>query len=270
MGWGFGGFSQVPKPETFLYSKALVDAGRDTHIPSRDVYANNPNSYINHLRDNGFVERYPVARREPARYDYAPRPTPPTTPTAMTVAPQMPVLPLASFFNDQNRLVWPGDAPTAGELIEKRTIFDHAGEAVLAETRKNGVASMATVTEARQKLLDYGRPGLQYVRAHDTPRIADTYHMFLLSLYESLAQAVNPPAPATAQPAPRILTRTRSSPSARARTRAGVGRVRFDHGFSARATVDSRFFRERSRWMTVPSRPISTLVGISATPYALA
>ena len=61
--WGFGGFSQVPKPESFLYQKALVDAGRDTHLPSRDVYANNPNSHINHIRDNRSVERYLVAQR---------------------------------------------------------------------------------------------------------------------------------------------------------------------------------------------------------------
>ena len=69
---------------------------------------------------------------------------------------------------------------------------------VLAETKKNGVASVATVTDARQKLLDYGRPGLQYVRAHENPRVSDTYHMFLLSLYESLAHAVNLPAAAAA------------------------------------------------------------------------
>ncbi len=29
MGWGWGGFSQVEKPDTFLYSKALVDAQRE-------------------------------------------------------------------------------------------------------------------------------------------------------------------------------------------------------------------------------------------------
>ena len=34
----------------------------------RDVYANNPNSYINHIRDNGFVDRYDVDRREAAQY----------------------------------------------------------------------------------------------------------------------------------------------------------------------------------------------------------
>ena len=60
-GWGWGGFSQVPKPESFLYQKALVDAGRNTNIPSRNVYANNSNSYLNRVRDNTFVERYDVA-----------------------------------------------------------------------------------------------------------------------------------------------------------------------------------------------------------------
>ena len=36
---------------------------------------------------------------------------------------------------------------------------------------------------------------------HETPRVADTYHLFLLSLYESLAQAVNPKTPSPATPA---------------------------------------------------------------------
>jgi len=233
---GFWGFSPVPKPESFLFQKALVDAGRDTHLPSRDRYANNPNSYINHIRNNGFVERDPVARRDdPARNgDGRPRPSPATTRTATNVAPQMPVLPLSSFYGQKNQLVWPDDAPTAGELKEKRTIFDWASAVVLAETKENGVASMATVTDAQQKLLDYGRPGLQYVRAHETPCVSDTYHMFLLSLYESLAQAVNPPAAAAAPtpPAPRVVPGERRH-------------ARFAQGLSARATAESRFFRER-------------------------
>jgi hypothetical protein len=203
-GWGFGGFSQVPKPESFLNSKALIDAGRDTHIPSRDVYANNPNSYINHIRDNGFVERYDVARRDPSAY-YQRYGTPPSrssvspvTPTAAAVAPVAPFLPLASFYNAENKIAWPSDAPVAGDLKEKQVIFDQASQAVLAETKKSGVASIATVTDARQKLLDYGRPALHHVRANETPRLADTFHLFLLSLYESLAQAVNPTTTASA------------------------------------------------------------------------
>jgi len=75
----------------------------------------------------------------------------------------------------------------------------------LQEKQKSGVASMAAVTDARNKLLDYGRPALQIVRTQETPRVADSFHLFLLSLYESLAQAAMPSAPttsATRPPAP--------------------------------------------------------------------
>ena len=41
-------------------------------------------------------------------------------------------------------------------------------------------------------------------------------------------------------------------------------------GARAREMTASAFLRIRSRWMTLPSRPIRMLVGISATPYAAA
>jgi hypothetical protein len=189
-GWGFGGFSQVPKPESYLYQKSLVDAGRAIPTPSRDVYANNPNSYINHLRDNGFVEHYSAARREPSYYRTGSAPR--TSPTALRVAQQTLVLPLDSFYGRDGKIEWPGDAPTAGDLSERRAAFETECHTVLDELKKNSVASIATVTEARQKLLDYGRPALHYLRVHETSRVADSFHLFLLSLYESLAQAVNP------------------------------------------------------------------------------
>jgi hypothetical protein len=210
-GFGFGGFgggygnifSQVPKPESFLSQKAIADSQRDAHIPSRDVYANNPISYISQVRDSGFVDRYEDERRDAAQYRAARRmETAAATQTAMRAAAQVPVLPLSSFYDPQNELMWPGDAPTAGDLKEKRSTFDQASQQVLAEAKKNGVASIAAVTDARRKLLDYGRPGLGYLRSHATPRIADSYHLFLLSLYESLAQAANPPVEAApARPA---------------------------------------------------------------------
>ena len=59
----------------------------------------------------------------------------------------------------------------------------------------------ATVMDARQKLLDYGRPGLQYVRATGNwPSDPETYHMFLLSLYESLGQSAYQPTAAVVSP----------------------------------------------------------------------
>ncbi len=199
-GWGYGGFgfAPVPLPDTYLYSKSLIEAARPVHAPSRDVNANNPNSFINHLRDNGFVDRYSVDRREIPQYRYNARPRA----REVAVAPQSPNLPLSSFYNADNKLVWPADAPIEGEMKQKREVSDQACGTVLAETKQNGVAALASVTDARQKLLDYGRPALAHVRAHETPRIADTFHMFMLSLYDSLAQAATPATTAAANVQP--------------------------------------------------------------------
>jgi hypothetical protein len=194
-GWGWGGIGRnVPSPTEYLNQKSLVDAGRGYTGPSATPYAGNSNAYFNHIRDNGLVERYNVARHEPSYYRYAPAP-PPALGATSTAAPtpEKPLLPLASFYDAQGRLVWPADSPTSGDLKQKQETFDRSSLAILDESKKSGVASLASVTDARQKLLDYGRPALQYVRSHETPRIADTFHLFLLSLYESLAQAANPP-----------------------------------------------------------------------------
>ena len=202
-GFGFGygaAFSQVPKPESYLYQKSLVDAQRPIQIPSRNVYANNSNSYINHIRDNGFVDRYSADRREIPQYRYAARPA--AVANAAPSAEQGPMLPLASFYEANNKLEWPANAPIEGDLKQKRDVSDKACDVVLAETKQNRVAALASVTDARQKLLEYGRPALAYVRAHETPRVADTFHMFMLSLYESLAQAANPATSPPAAPQP--------------------------------------------------------------------
>lgn len=200
-GWGMGLFRPVPSPETYIEQKSLVNAAHPPELPSRNVYANNANSYLNHVRDNGFTDRYSVNRDEMPSYSYRS----PARAAAPPAAPRAPRLPLASFYNANNVLVWPEDAPTEGDLKEKRAVFDRSSEVVLSESKKNGVASMASVTDARNKLLDYGRPALAYTRAHDTPRISDTFHMFMLSLYDSLAQAIDPaPSAAAITPAPAV------------------------------------------------------------------
>ena len=205
LGFGFvlGGFSQVPKPQSFLNGKALIDAGRDTRVPSRVVYANNSNSYINQIRDTGFAERFRAAPRGSSHSRSAQPPThssPGASRTAVNVEKQLPSLTLASFYESTGQIVWPANSPAVVELKEKRTAFDQASQLVLAETKNNGVASVATLSDARQKLLDYGRPALQYVRTHETPRVANEFHHFLLSLYGSLGQADHPTATAAAMP----------------------------------------------------------------------
>jgi hypothetical protein len=198
-GGGFGFFggnfgSGVEQPTQFINSVALAQMNHVRGPMQNNVYANNPNSYVNHVRDNGFVDRY-YPDRIPAWQPYsgyASRPRPQrTTPTAAPVAPSRPRVPLASFYNDKGQFIWSGDAPTAGDLKEKREAFEKSCRAVLDEVKKNGVASIATVTEARQKLLEYGRPALKSIKEHETSRVADSFHIFLLALYDSLAQATN-------------------------------------------------------------------------------
>jgi len=196
LGFGFWGgnlFGNVPQPVTFDNQVALARMNHVRGPIQNNVYASAPNAYYNHLRDNGFVDRYYPDRRDPAYYGYASRSRPQrTTPTSATAGPAHPIIPLASFFNDKSQLIWTSDAPTGVDLKEKRDVVDRACLVVLDELKKNGVAAIASVTEARQKLLDYGRPALKYVREHETPRVADSFHVFLLSLYDSLAQAANP------------------------------------------------------------------------------
>ena len=99
-------------------------------------------------------------------------------------------------------MVWPTDAPVAGDLKRLRDVSDKASLVAFEEVNIRGKALIATVADARQKLLDYGRPALKEVRSTATSRVADTFHLFLLSLYESLAQAANPLETASAPASP--------------------------------------------------------------------
>jgi hypothetical protein len=183
-----------------LNQQALSNAAHATRGPvSNNVYAGNPNAYINHVRDNGYIPTYDVARRVPT----SPRPThtaspgeraPAQAPKPAASPPARPLVPLPSFFDDLKRLVWPSDAPVAGDLQQKRDLSDDRCQLVLKELQGQGAATIASVTESRQRLLDYGRPALQMVRTSTTPRVADGFHVFLMELYDSLAQAGNPTA----------------------------------------------------------------------------
>jgi hypothetical protein len=196
-GFGFGMGGMVPSVSGYLNDHALVGAARGMQgVPSRTPLAGNPNSFHNRLRDDGFVSHRDVRRRQPPTY----RPLPMASlgngrqvqqSQAPAAAPQ-PDLPLVSFFDTMRRLIWPGESPVNGDLKELREISDLASLSVLDETKQSGTASITMVTIARERLLDYGRPALREIRANATTRIADSFHQFMLSLYESLAQAATP------------------------------------------------------------------------------
>ncbi|WP_165232032.1 hypothetical protein [Aquisphaera insulae] len=208
MGWGIG-FNYVPSPTNLINENAMSRAGRAQAPESRNIYAGNPNAYINNLRDNSFVPSYSVSRRRPTTERAPSRPSPGDqavalagTPNPAPAAPVRPQIPLASFFDATRRLVWPEESPVDGDLKPKRDVSDQASLQVFLQTLAHGTATLTSVADARQKLLDYGRPALKEVREKSTPRVADTFHMFMLSLYDSLGQVATVADPSTGGPPP--------------------------------------------------------------------
>jgi len=201
MGWGgIGGFHYASSPTDYLNQRTRLNAARAGAPATQGSIAGNPNAYYNKVRDDGFVPHYdlqfgqsPAERvQHPGSLGDQVHRQPAVDSTAASSRPKQ-VIPLSNFFDASQKLVWPGQASPEVGLKEKREIFERASLAVLEESRQHGVASIATVTAAREKLLDYGRPALQQVRASSTPQVADTFHHFLLSLYESLARSAAPP-----------------------------------------------------------------------------
>lgn len=121
---------------------------------------------------------------------------------ASAPAAARPFLSVASFLNEAGKIVWPADAPISGDLAQQRDKADAAVKAVAQEEQAMGFARIDTVANARQSLIGYGQPALQFVRENSTARIADTFHLFLLSLYDALAQAAERGAGSGSPPPP--------------------------------------------------------------------
>jgi len=205
MGYGYGilgGFNYVPSPGDFLNQHSLLNAGRARGPVSNNVYANNPNAFIHRIRDNGFVPHagivdrrspgYQASRLRPQSLSQTSNNRPAPAASSATAAVRGPVVPIGSFFDASRMLVWPSDAPVEGDLITKRDTSDQACLVVSDLVDKHRSAPITTVTYARNRLLEYGQPALQSIRSHSTPRIAENFHQFMLSLYDSLAAAANP------------------------------------------------------------------------------
>jgi hypothetical protein len=203
MGFGWGGFGPMQSASTtFLNDHAMArTAAAAARMPGRShsPYGNNPNAYFNRIRDNGFVSHSDARRRRAPSYRSDRTGSLDTSGRAEAqpeAAPARPVVPLGHFFDASLRVVWPQDSPIGGELKQKREVSDQASLAVLNETKQQGPASITTVTEARYRLVEYGRPAVRELRAQATPPIADSFHQFLMSLYDALADSASTPATA--------------------------------------------------------------------------
>jgi hypothetical protein len=204
-GWGYNqnAYSDV----NYLNQRSLINASAAANSRPESLTA--PRFQT---RDDSFYDKYDLSTREamidriardPDRERGTADPSgiarrPPTSSTATTkAASSIPPPPaevhLADYFNKDNQLIWPSTAPISGELGKKQATADLAALAVLNEYNMKGLAQLSTVTDARQKLLDYGRPALKQVREQSTPALADSFHVFLLALYNNLGNAATVP-----------------------------------------------------------------------------
>ena len=158
-----------------------------------------------------------------------------------------PVFPIGSFFDASRKLVWPSDAPVDGDLTRseiprirlawssrtwsRNTVSpDHHRDRCSGET--------ARLRSTRLQSFELRRRGSR--RTSTSSCFRSTTHL---------------------RPRP-ILPR-----SWRQRiSRLDLAIPRLAYRASSRETTGSRFLRDRSIWTTVPSRPISTLAGISEIP----
>lgn len=191
-GWWFGGY-QTPASVTSLNDRAM--ARTQAALAARPQALRAPGRSG---RDTTFFERYDFETRRGmearvSRRASRPSPPAPTAPAPAPVAadptPRRHVVALATLFNAQDEVLWPPAAPVEGSLQAKRTTSDAASLSVLKETRSRGVAKVASVAEARVRLLDYGRPALELVRGGGNVETEEAFHAFLLSLYDSLGAA---------------------------------------------------------------------------------
>ncbi len=169
-------------------------AARQTMPGVGRVYGNNPNAYINNTRDASFTERFDVSTRRSLGQQMARLPETRTAVAATgtqagSATVRRTVLPLASFFSAAGELIWPSEAPEEGPLGSQKVVANSAANSVFRDFKANGTAPVALVSDARNQLIAYGQPALTYLREHTTPAVVDTFHRFLLGLYDSLGKA---------------------------------------------------------------------------------
>lgn len=193
-GFGVGIYARpyTPPSVRMLNRVAATRAGMDQEALNRTNLAA-PDRFDYRRQQIALQQRYDVESRRPIGSDYGGGDIPIARNAAGRASreerPAERVPPITSFVNEDDQVVWPADAPVSGDLGSLRDQADAEIREVALEYQATDSANIETVAEARQALLGYGRPALQSVRQNSTARVADSFHGFLLSLYESLAQA---------------------------------------------------------------------------------
>ena len=218
-GGGFGGYGggfyrrYTPPSVSTLNRVAVTRAGMDQE-KLNETSLSTPDHYDYRRQEVAMQQRYDIQSTRGIDVDVRGRGTPIDSPSpglgggpppigrSGNAGVQRPMLAITSFVNTQDEVVWPADAPISGDLLTQRDRADASIADVVKEYRAVDYAQISTVARARQDLLDYGQPALQAIRENSTSRVADTFHLFLLSLYDALAQSAERGLAQTSGPPP--------------------------------------------------------------------
>ena len=125
LGWGFGMFRPVPSPETLhrIRSRSSMPPTRPNCLRETSTRTTpTPISTTCGITGSSIATASIAERcRRIATHRGA-------AGAAAPAAAQVPSLPLSSFYNAENVLVWPGDSPMEGDLKEKRAVFDQSSD----------------------------------------------------------------------------------------------------------------------------------------------
>lgn len=127
----------------------------------------------NQRRAQTLEPRYDVRDRTP-RVSQADRPTAPTP------------LPQNRVLSPDGKILWPGRAPTDGDLAGKRAAAEAAVLIAAREFKAGGRASVPSVAEAKELLYAYGQPAILELGAKSRPAAQE-----LLHFCSSLEQVLN-------------------------------------------------------------------------------
>ena len=267
-GFGYGmmgGFNYVPSPTDFINSHALIQAGRGQQPrASFQPYANNPNSFHNRLRDNGFVPSYEVRRRQPAASRPQPvrslgntarvEPQPAAPPAARAVRAPAEFLRRLAPARLAERIARRGRPEGEARHLRPGQPRRAPGDPIAAGGLDRDRDRSARETAGLRTPGARRRSGRR--RRRPSPTDSTT----------SCSRSTTPsPRPRRRRPAP-LPHPEPSCKSMATRPASPTGRESSAHGPTTRATTDSRFLFTRSMWTTFPSRSIRTFVGISVTP----
>ena len=155
------------------------------------------------VRDVDFFNRYDAGTRaamvdrvarNPRRSLAQPNQTQAPT-VAENPSPARPVRPLANFFNRMRQLVWPADAPSEGEFAAKGSSSDAKKRLELLHEVETARLRPGRHGDRRPDQADRLWPirHCEFMRDNSTPSVADAFHSFLLSLYDSIGQSPDLP-----------------------------------------------------------------------------